>query len=69
MARQALFAARGSDLAATHTAFDEPEQVAPPAPLSDATVAFDPDSDRAVAVWRGEAAAIEYSIRATTLEP
>ncbi len=69
MARQALYAARGTDASATQAAFDEPEQVAPPAPLSDATVAFDPGSDRAVAVWRGEAAAIEYSIRATTLEP
>ena len=34
--------------------FDEAEAVAPPAPVADASVAFDPDNDRAVAVWRGE---------------
>jgi hypothetical protein len=63
MQRQAIFAARGFGVYPGRIAFDEPEQVAPPAPVSDATVALDPDSDRAVAVWQGEAATIEYSIR------
>ena len=52
----------------TRTIFAAGEQVAPPGPNSDATVAFDPDSDRAVAVWRtgagAGAGAVDYSIRA-----
>ena len=63
MQRQAIFAARGSDAYPGQTVFGEPEELAPPAPVIDATVALDPDSDRAVAVWQGEAATIEYSIR------
>ncbi len=69
MARQAIFAARGFDAYQARTAFGAPEQVAPPAPVSDPTVAIDPKSDRAVAVWQGEAGAIEYSIRAATAGP
>jgi hypothetical protein len=69
MARQAIFAARGFGPYLAHTSFGPPEQLAPPAPVSDPTVAFDPDSDRAVAVWRGEAAAVEYSIRAAATAP
>ena len=69
MQRQALFAARGLNVAADMPLFGEPEQLAPPAHLSDATVAFDPDSNRAIAVWRGEAARIEYSIRASAASP
>ncbi len=64
MARQAIFAARGFDDYPAHGIFGAPEQVAPPGPVSDATVAIDPDSDRAIAVWRGEADAVEYSLRA-----
>lgn len=66
MERQALFAAQGFDGAQARTVFDEPEEVAPPAPVGDATVALDPANDRAVAVWQGEAATIEYSIRTAT---
>jgi hypothetical protein len=62
MQRQALFAARGFDAYPERTSFGEPQEIAPPAPVADATVALDPDSDRAVAVWQGEAAAIEYAI-------
>jgi hypothetical protein len=62
MQRQALFAARGFDAYPERTSFGEPLEIAPPAPVADATVALDPDSDRAVAVWQGEAAAIEYAI-------
>jgi hypothetical protein len=64
MARQAIFAARGFDDDGANALFGAPEQVAPPAPVSDATVAIDPDSDRAIVVWRGEADAVEYSLRA-----
>lgn len=63
MARQALFAARGTESGGGHEIFDEPERVAAPGPVSDATVTLDPNSDGAVAAWQGEAAAIEYSIR------
>jgi hypothetical protein len=61
--RQAIFAARGIDTYPRRTLFGKPEEVAPPAPNADATVAFDPDSDRALAVWRGEGAIVEYAIR------
>ncbi|MGO9760102.1 MAG: hypothetical protein ACLP8S_10890 [Solirubrobacteraceae bacterium] len=63
MERQALFAARGFDGYHEHAIFGEPELLSPPAPVSDATVALDPASDRAVAVWQGEASTIDYSIR------
>jgi hypothetical protein len=69
IARQAIFAARGFDDSAAHGMLGAPEQVAPPAPVSDATVAIDPDSDRAIAVWRGEADAVEYSLRAVEAVP
>jgi hypothetical protein len=63
MQRQALFAARGYEAAPPRSLFGAPEQVAPPSPVRDASVALDPKSDRAVAVWQGEAGAIEYSVR------
>jgi hypothetical protein len=69
MQRQALFAAQGFDAYPQRTAFGDPEQVAPPAPVGDASVAFDPDNDRAVAAWQGEAGAIEYSIRTAGKSP
>lgn len=65
MARQAIFAARGTEVGGGRASFDEPEQVGAPGPVSDATVAFDPNSDRAVAAWQGEAGTIDYSIRGT----
>jgi hypothetical protein len=58
---RALFAARALD--AGRPVFGAPEQVAAPGPNSDAAVALDPDSDRALAVWRGAGGAIEYAIR------
>jgi hypothetical protein len=58
---RAIFAARAID--AGRPVFAGPEEVAPPGPNSDATVALDPDSDRALAVWRGANGAIEYAIR------
>jgi hypothetical protein len=69
MQRQALFAAHGPNTAPHSKLFGEPEELAQPAPVNDATVAFDPDSNRAVAVWRGEAARIEYSIRGRPPSP
>jgi len=70
---QALVAARGIDARPGVTIFGGPEQVAPPGPAgvptlvaeqkSDATLAFDPSSDRALALWRGTGERIYYSIR------
>jgi hypothetical protein len=60
--RQALLAAHVFDISPGRSAFGEVEVIAPAGPLSDASVAFDPDSDRAIAVWRGQAGAIEYSL-------
>jgi hypothetical protein len=70
---QALVAARGIDASPGVTIFGGPEQVAPPGPVgvptfaaeqkSDATLAFDPGSDRALALWRGTGERIYYSIR------
>jgi hypothetical protein len=62
--RQAIFAARGFDAYPGQTVFTPGEQVAPPGPNSDATVALDPDTDRAIAVWRTGAGATAYAIRA-----
>jgi len=62
LARQAIFAARGIDAHPGVSIFGRPEQVATPGPNSDATVAFDPDSDRALAVWRGAGGTIEYAL-------
>jgi hypothetical protein len=62
---QALFAARGIDTFPDHTIFGAPEELAPAGPNSEATVALDPDSDRAVAVWRGEGSTLRYAIRST----
>ncbi|HEY3959123.1 MAG TPA: hypothetical protein VGL68_01285 [Solirubrobacteraceae bacterium] len=61
--RQAIFTARGIDARPARTIFGEPEEVAAPGPNSGATVALDPDGGRAVAAWRGEGGAIDYSIR------
>jgi hypothetical protein len=61
--RQAIFAARGLDAYPGQTIFTPGEQVAPPGPNSDPTVALDPDTDRAIAVWRTGAGAIAYAIR------
>jgi len=63
LAEQALFAARGVDARPRRTIFEAPEEVAPPGPISDAAVAFDPASDRALAVWRNEGGALQYAIR------
>ena len=61
---QAIFAARGFDAYPGHTAFAAGELIAPPGPNSEATVALDPDSDRAVAAWRTGTGQLAYAIRA-----
>ncbi len=64
MRRQAIFAARGFGGDGHGSAFAQPQELALPSPVSYATVAIDPRSDRAVAVWQAEAGAIEYSVSA-----
>jgi hypothetical protein len=61
---QAIFAARGFDGYPEQVKFAAPELIAPPGPNSDATIAFDPDSDRALAAWRIGAGALAYAVRA-----
>jgi hypothetical protein len=67
--RQALFAARSTEASGGRVIFDAPEPVAAPGEVSDPTVAIDPDDDAAVAVWQGEAGAIEYSVRSPSGAP
>ncbi len=59
----ALLASRGIDAAPGRTLFGPLQLVAPPGPVSDATVGVEPGTDRAIAAWRGAAGAIEYSIQ------
>jgi hypothetical protein len=61
---QAILAARGDDAYPDETVFAAPELVAPAGPNEDATVALDPASDAAIALWRGAGGAIEYALRA-----
>jgi hypothetical protein len=63
LGEQTLLAARGIDAAPGKTIFGAPEQVAAPSPVTNATLALDPGSDRAVAVWQGLGGSIDYSIR------
>jgi hypothetical protein len=69
LARQALLAARGIEAGSGRVAFDEPETISAPGPVVDPTVAMDPDDDAALAVWQGEAGAIEYSVRSPSAAP
>ena len=64
LSSQAIFAARGFDAYPEQVKFAAPELITPPEPNSEATVAFDPDSDRAVAAWRTGAGALAYAVRA-----
>lgn len=61
---QAIFAARGFDAYPEQVKFAAPELIAPPGPNSEATVAFDPSSDRAIAAWRTGTGQLAYAIRA-----
>ncbi len=62
-ANQAIVAARGIDARPGITIFGGPEQIAPPGPNSDATLAFDPSSDRALTLWLGAGGDVDYAIR------
>lgn len=64
LGEQAIVAARGLDAYPDKTAFGAPEQLAGPGPNLDATVAFDPESDRAIALWRGAGGVVDYAVRA-----
>ncbi len=64
LGEQAIVAARGIDSYPDSAIFAQPVQVAPPGANGEATVAFDPASDGALALWRGAGGAIEYAVRA-----
>ncbi len=64
-----LYAARGFDTYPNKTSFAAPEQVSPPGAENLATLALDPTSDRAVAVWRGPQGRLQYSIRSGPAQP
>ena len=59
---QAVYAARGFRDEGSRVDFEASEELAPVARNSEPTVALDPDSDRAVAVWR-EGQLLRYSLR------
>ena len=59
---QSIYAARGFRGVGSRVVFEAPEELASAARNSEATVAVDPDSDRAVAVWR-EGQLLRYSVR------
>jgi len=61
--RQSLMAARGFEAAPGAAHFGPAELVAPPGPVSGATVAVDPGSDGAIAAWLGEHGSIRWSER------
>jgi hypothetical protein len=67
--QQSIFSAAGFDAADQRTAFGAPELVATPATVGDLGAAFDPDSNRAVAVWRGQDGRIEYAVRGLARTP
>jgi hypothetical protein len=60
---RAIVAARGIDTQPDATIFGAPEQVAPPGPNSLPTVAIDPDSGRALALWLGGGDRVYYALR------
>lgn len=60
---QALLAARGIDARPGITIFGGPEQISPAGPNGEATLAIDPGSDRALALWRGGGGRVHYAIR------
>ncbi len=63
LADRAIFASRVIDAFPAGTIAGAPEQIAPAAEVGEAPVAIDPDSDGAVAVWRGQGGAIDYAVR------
>ncbi|MGH2864500.1 MAG: hypothetical protein ACRDJX_04540, partial [Solirubrobacteraceae bacterium] len=69
MTRQSLFAARVTEGGSSGEVFRQQETIAAPGPVLDPTVAMDPKNDAAVAVWQGEAGAIEYAVRSPSVAP
>lgn len=63
---QAILAARGIDARPGITIFGNPEPVAPPGPNDNATLAFDPSSDRAIALWLGAGGDVDYAVRSAS---
>jgi hypothetical protein len=63
---QALLAARGVSAASGITVFAGPEQLAVAGANDDATLAFDPSSDRAIAVWRDRSVGLRYAVRTSS---
>ena len=59
---QAIYAARAFRGVGSRVVFETPEQLAPAGLNSEAVVAVDPDTDRAVAVWR-EGQLLHYAVR------
>jgi hypothetical protein len=58
-----LLASRGIDAAPGRTLFAPPQLVAPTGPVSGATLAVEPGTDRAIVAWRGAAGAIDYAVQ------
>jgi hypothetical protein len=65
MDHDALYTARGMDVRPDATLFGAPEQLAPPGPNSDPTLALDPGDDVGVAAWRGAGGELLYAVRAS----
>ncbi len=65
--QQRVLAARGASAPTGITSFDAPQVVAGPGPVSTPSVAIDPVTDVAVAVWRtgGRNPGIDYAVRGT----
>jgi hypothetical protein len=61
--RQAIAAARGIDTRPGITSFGPRELIAPPGPFTQPTVAFDPGSGRALAVWKQRGGGLLYALR------
>jgi hypothetical protein len=62
---QAIAAARGIDTYPGVASFGPPEQIAPPGPNTQPSVAFDPGSGRALAVWGQLGGGLRYAVRAS----
>jgi hypothetical protein len=63
MTRQAIFASRGFDAAPGRTIFSASEELAPLGPVLEPSVSIDPATDRGLALWLGQGAAVDYSVR------
>jgi hypothetical protein len=64
-AQQEILSARGTSAPSGVASFDSPQLVASAGPISTPTIAIDPVSDLAVAVWRrlGGSPGIDYAVR------